>query len=42
MTSRYIGGSVATLHDIEGVLGWPSNTFFWTLTISWSRLLARV
>jgi hypothetical protein len=34
--------SVTTLYDFEGVLGWPLDTFFWALTISWSRLLARV
>ena len=35
-------GFVTTLHDFGGVLGRPLNTFFWALTISWSRLLARV
>ena len=30
------------LHDVGGVLGRPLDTFFWALTISWSRLLARV
>ena len=30
------------LHDFGGVLGRPLNPFFWALTISWSRLLARV
>jgi hypothetical protein len=31
-----------TLHDFGGVLGWPLDTFFWALTISWSRLMAHV
>jgi hypothetical protein len=30
------------LHDFGGVLGRPLDAFFWALTISWSRLLARV
>ena len=42
MTSHYTWGSVTTLHDFGGVLGWPFNTFFWALTMSWSRLLALV
>jgi hypothetical protein len=42
MTSHYTWGSVTTLHNFEGILGRPSITFFWALTISWSRLLARV
>ena len=42
MTSHYTWGSVTTLHDFRGVLGRPWDTFFWTLTISWSRLLALV
>ena len=42
MISHYTWGSVITLHDFGGVLGWPSDTFFWALTMSWSRLLARV
>jgi hypothetical protein len=42
MTSHYIWESVTTLHDFGGVLGWPLDTFFWALTISWSQLLARV
>jgi len=43
MTSHYTwGGSVTTLHDVGGVLERPLDTFFWALTISWSRLLARV
>jgi hypothetical protein len=33
---------VTTRHDFGGVLGWPLDTVFWGLTISWSRLLARV
>ena len=31
-----------TLHDCGSVLGGPLNTFSWALTISWSRLLARM
>ena len=42
MTSHYTWGSVTTLHDFGGVLGRPLDTFFWALTISWSRLLAHV
>jgi hypothetical protein len=42
MTSHHSWGSVTTLHDCAGVLGRPLDTFFWALTISWSRLLARV
>ena len=42
MTSHYTWGSLITLHDFGGVLGWPLDTFFWALKISWSRLLARV
>ena len=42
MTSHYTWGSVTTLHDFGGVLRRPLDTFFWALTISWSRLLARV
>ena len=43
MTSHYTWGFVTTLHDFGGVLGrWPLDTFFWALTISWSRLLARM
>ena len=41
MTSHYTWGSVTTLHDFGGVSGRPLDTFFWALTISWSRLLAR-
>jgi hypothetical protein len=37
MASHYTWGSVTTLHDFGGVLGWPWNTFFWALTISWSH-----
>ena len=33
---------MTTLHDFVGVLGQPSDPLFWALTISWSRLLARV
>ena len=35
MTSHYTWGFVTT-HDFGGVLGWPLDTFFWALTISWS------
>ena len=42
MTSHYTWGPVTTLHDFGGVLGRPLDTFFGALTISWSRLLARV
>ena len=42
MTSHYTWVSVTTLHDFGGVLGWPLDTFIWALTMSWSRLLARV
>ena len=42
MTSHYTWGSMTTLHDFGGVLGRPLDTFFWALTIPWSRLLARV
>jgi hypothetical protein len=40
MTSHYTWESVTTLHNFEGVLGRPLDTFFWTLTISLARLLA--
>jgi hypothetical protein len=34
---------MATLHDdVGGVLGRALDNFFWALTISWSRLSARV
>ena len=42
MTSHYTWGSVTPLHGVGGVLGQPLDTFLWALTISWSRLLARV
>jgi hypothetical protein len=42
MTSHYTRGSVTTLQDFGGVLGRPLTSFFWALTISWSRLLAHV
>jgi hypothetical protein len=42
MASHYTWGSVTPLHDFEGVLGRPLDTFFWALTISCSRLLAHV
>ena len=41
-TSYYTWGSVTTPHDFGGVLGRPLDTFFWALTIPWSRLLAHV
>jgi hypothetical protein len=31
-----------TPHDFGSVLGQPLDTFFWALTISWSRLVAYV
>jgi hypothetical protein len=40
MTSHYTWGSVTT--HFGGVLRRPLDTFFWALTISWSRLLACV
>ena len=42
MTSHYTWGSMTTLRDFGGVLGQSLHTFFWALTISWSRLLAPV
>ena len=33
---------MTTRHDTGGVLRWLLNTLFWALTMSWSRLLARV
>ena len=42
MASHYTWGSVTRLHDFGGALGWPLDTFFWALTISWSWLLAHV
>ena len=39
MISLYTWGFVTILHNSEGVL---DGTFFWALTISWSRLLACV
>ena len=42
MTSHYTWGPVTTLHDFGSVLRQPLDTFFWALTISWSRLLACV
>jgi hypothetical protein len=42
VTSHYSWGSVTTLHGFGGVLGRPLDTFFWALTLSWSRLLAHV
>jgi hypothetical protein len=31
MTSHYTWGSMTTIHDFEGVLGQPLDTFFWAL-----------
>ena len=42
MTSHYTWGFMITLHDFEGVLGRPLDTFSWALTISRARLLAHV
>jgi hypothetical protein len=42
VTAHYTWGFVTALHDLGGVLGRPLDTFSWALTISWSRLLARV
>ena len=42
MTSQYTWESVTTPHDFGSVLGRPVHTFFCALTVSWSRLLARV
>ena len=42
MASHYTWEFMTTLHDFEGVLGRPLDTFFWTLKPSWLRLLARV
>ena len=42
MASHYTWGFVITVHDFGGVMGQPLDTFFWALTISRSRLLARV
>ena len=33
---------MTTLHDFGGLLGQPLDTFFWALTISWSRLVCEV
>ena len=42
MTSNYTWGSMTILGDFGGVSGRPLDTFFWALTISWSRLFAHV
>ena len=42
MTSHYTWEYVTTLHDFGGALEQPLDAFFWALTISRSRLLARV
>ena len=44
MTSHYTWGSITTLHDFEGVLGWSLHTFSFlrALAIQWLRLLAHV
>ena len=36
MTSHYTWTSMTTKMMLEGVLGWPLDTFCWALTISWS------
>ena len=41
MASNYTWGYVTTLHDFGGMMGWPYDTSFWAITISWSRLLHR-
>ena len=47
VTTHYTWGSMTTLHDFGGVLGWPLHTFFWTLNfmvttlgscVKWSRV----
>ncbi len=40
VTYDFTLGSMTTLHDFGGVLRPPTDTFFWALRISWSRLLA--
>ena len=42
MTSHYTWRLVSTLHDFGSALGWHLDIFFRALTISWSRLLARM
>ena len=42
VTSHCTWGSMTTLDVFGGALGQPLGTFFWALTISWSRLLACV
>jgi hypothetical protein len=42
MTSHYTRESMTALHDVGGVLRRALDIFFWALTISWSRLSARV
>ena len=42
MTSHYFEDPWHTLHDFGDVLGQPLDTFLGALTISWSRLVARV
>jgi hypothetical protein len=43
MTLHHTRASVTTLlHGVGAVLGRPLDTFIWALTITWSRLLARV
>ena len=43
MTSHHTWwGSVTTWHDFGGALGWPLDTFFWDLTIPWSRHLGHL
>jgi hypothetical protein len=40
MTSHYT--TTTTIHDFGSALGWPLDTFFRALKISWSWLLVRV
>ena len=42
MSSHYTWGPVTTFHDFGSVSGTVFGHFFWALTISWSRLLARL
>ena len=39
MTSHYT--TTTMIHDFRSALGWPLNTFLWTLTILWSWPLIR-
>jgi hypothetical protein len=42
MTPHYTWGCVTTMHNFEGVLGWPLDILFWALTLSWSWLVVCV